>query len=124
MADYVDMNNADCFTTACRKRRLKRRYAAQGYELRPAVDEGDVRGGLKRPGGNIGRFRSIMAKGGENAEVVAKQRSPQSATCKFVGAAWEAAEWRAEWSDDFALTEGAKPKKKAQTIPRICRYSK
>lgn len=57
--DYVDVNVR--MLDRMYRKRLKE-YAAQGYELRPAVDEGDVRGEFVTPEAYLERFELDVAK--------------------------------------------------------------
>lgn len=112
--DYVDMNVR--MLDGMYRKRLKE-YAAQGYELRPAVDEGDVRGEFVTPEAYLERFESDVAKAAKALVVASseihKRRAESLAPCL------EAAVARGvDAQATLPGPEGAKPKK-AQAIADV-----
>lgn len=112
--DYVDMNVR--MLDGMYRKRLKE-YAAQGYELRPAVDEGDVRGEFVTPEAYLERFESDVAKAAKTLVVasseVHKRRAESLAPCLEAAVA-RGVDAQATLPDP----EGAKPKK-AQAIADV-----
>lgn len=80
--DYVDVNVR--MLDRMYRKRLKE-YAAQGYELRPAVDEGDVRGEFVTPESYLERFELDVANTAKTLVIasseVHKRRSELLAPC-------------------------------------------